>query len=373
MFFLLLISFSSALGVSPGKATFDFEPGKQIEFDVLLVNSRNIPVDIGVSYTGVASDSFKATTPSVPARGSAVATVSFVMPDDIPPGNNRHTVRFEEFFFDPEAGGLSAKTAVILGVYIWKPYPGKYAEIRLEPRNVREGENSDIKVTVYSRGDQPISGDIEVRVKDSQDKLIDLLLEPDFSLDANSDKYRYLQVPSADWPAGIYYLEGKYDYGAAVASTQSRFIIGTKNISVVNVTRDYYLDKDANRFDIDILSLWNDPIEHVSGELTLGSSNGKTPSITLAPFSEKTLTGYWPSDNKLKEGEHLALVTVTFDGGEVSVPFSVNVYNNSPVISQEQEPGDVQVIYLTDILALAILLLIIGYFSVNAWRRHSRR
>lgn len=367
---LALLPTAAAIGISPPSGQINFVPGDSGAFDVRLSNSLNHPIDVDVEIHGNLAKHLEVETTRINARSSAVATISYDLPSDIPPGPNTHRIHFIESYHDPDSGGVGARGAVAMKLDIWKPYPGRYAELTLEPRHVPEGDDTHIKYTLRSLGDQAISGDLEVRVRTPEGNLQDTLRENDLYLEADTTRERHLQVPSKDYAPGKYVLEGTFDYNAAVADTQETLIIGTLDVAIINLTKNYYKDQDINRFEVTLESLWNEPITSTSATVQLGSNTGATPAVTIPPFSERTLIGYWEADQDLTEGEHPALVTATFNGGEpVEKTFNVHVHNNTPQ-PEVHEPSQTIVLGTTDILFLLITLALVGYFFMHNTRKH---
>lgn len=367
---LCLLPLTTAIGVSPPTGTIEFVPGASGEFDVRLSNSLDREIDTEVEISGNLAQYFEATNPRIGARSSTAATISYNLPDDITPGPNYQYITWTEHYFDAQQGGVAARSAIQAKFSVWKPYPGRYAELRINPRHVPQGEETDIKITIDSLGDQPVTGDVVIKLRAPDGTLQDTLYLRDVEVAGDDEFSRYVRVHSERYDPGKYEVDARFDYNSAVADAQGTLIIGTKSVDVLNVTRTFYKDKDVNRFEVEVESLWNEPLEVVSASMQLGASTGRTPAITLPPFSTKTLTGYWDTDTELAEGERPARVTASFSGGQpVERLFQVNVYNETPQ-PQVEEPRTVT-LGMTDIAFLLIALLFVGYFLVHVLRRHA--
>lgn len=368
---LLVVPAAHSLGVSPPSAKITFSPGATGEFDVLLLNSRHHAVETEVEIKGEYKDYFSATNPSISSRGSAAATVSFELPDEIEPGSHKTRIVWTENFFDPDSGALAAKTAITLIIEIWKPYPGRYAKLHTKPRHVPEGQDTDIEYTITSRGTEAVTGDVRFSLYAGDGTLIDTLYDRDITVEGDSDRKRYVQVRSRTYDPGRYDVEASYDYGAGLAEHESTLIIGTKDVEIDGVTREFNLNEPVNRFNINLSSLWNNPIPDVSAQLQLGRQTGRTPTITLAPFEEKTFTGYWETDEQLEVGSHNGLVTVFFDGEEHSQPVTIVLVNETEQIeAQLEQPEQVVLIGAADLIFFIVLIAILSLFYVVTTRRH---
>ena len=282
-FLLLLIPFSAAIGVSPPSGTIEFVPGAEGAFDVMLRNSYGVPISTEVKVSGNLAEHFTVDAPRIGARSGARATVSYALPETIPPGPNYQRIEWTESFFTQAEGAVVARTAVTAKFSVWKPYPGRYAEIQIKPTHVREGEATQVRVDIQSRGEDAVSGDVVIRVMSPDGELRDTLYLEDVRIEGDASLTRYVRVRSENYPPGKYEVEAVFDYNAAVARAEETLIIGTRSVSIENLTRTYYKDKDINRFEVTLESLWNEPLSGVSASMQLGANAGQTPAITLAP------------------------------------------------------------------------------------------
>ncbi len=368
---LMALPLVHAIGITPPSAHIDFTPNQQGSFDVLVMNSRPFSITAGVNITGDLARYFNATGPKIGARGSATSTITYSLPADIDPGLHRQFIYYTEDFFDPNAGSFAARTSVGLTVDVWKPYPGKYAKLTLEPRNVPKGQKTDVHVTIDSKGDQAVTGDVNLRILDASGALIDSYVVPGFSVGANTNRGRYVQVNSQDYKPGKYTVKGSYDYGAGVATDSKTLKIGERTIIIDNTSTAVYLDQPVNKFTVTVESMWNQPLDDVAATFALGAHTGKTPSVTLPAFGSQQLVGYWDTDKALAPGNGTVLVTATFrNGTPVSRTFPITIYNQTPH-PQKEAPATIT-LGLTDVLFVALMVLLLLAFGGYLWHIHAR-
>ncbi|MFT4250353.1 MAG: hypothetical protein ACMXYD_03260 [Candidatus Woesearchaeota archaeon] len=367
---VIAASTTTALGITPPRATIDFSPELEGSFDVLVMNHRATSIGTSVTISGDLAGYFTAEAPDINSRGASKATVSYSLPEDVRPGENHVLITWTEEFFD-EQTGIVSRTAVQARYTVWKPYPGRYAEITASAEHVGQGEDTRLRVQIASKGDQALRGDLRVRILDANNRLQDTIVLERIEIGANTDWQRYFQVRSNSFEPGRYQVLAEYDYQAGVASTETSLIIGEESAEAISVTpKQVYLDKELTRFDVRVESLWNEPLRGVAAEIVLGGNQARTPSVTLASFEQKTLTAYWETDRNLVEGEHQVVVRTYFvDEAYTENTFSVTVYNETPQ-PQTQQPSSSVVLGLTDILFLLLLLGLIGYVVIHVMGRH---
>lgn len=369
----LAVPLASSLRMSPGSAHVTFEPFYENEFDVVLTNNRNHAIDVAIDIDGSLAQYFSATEVSLRPRGTALSTVSFTLPEDIPPGANKVYITFTEDFYDPEEGMIATRTATRLRVEVWKPYPGRYAEIELTPNHVAVGENTDVEVRIQSRGDQLVRGDLQLRVLDFERRLIDSEIVSNVEVESDATWRRFVMLNAEEYEPGRYRVQARYDYGSAVAEDEQTLIIGVREVELLNATQDVYLDTGINPFTVDVENLWNEPIENVEATFQLGRSTARTPSVNLARFTQKTLRGHWEVDDALEPGTHNALVTVSYrDGEPVTRSFPVRVHETSPRQPQPEEPTQFITLGIIDVVFLLLVLGIIGFVGVHVYG-HGKR
>lgn len=372
---VLLLPFASAIGVSPGRITINFEPGAIGAASAVVHNTNDYAVDVSVGVEGRYHESFEVEEFSLGPRERKSIAIHYVLPDDITPGTNRQKIVFIENFFDPNAG-FGARTGVVLQFDLWKPYPGQYVDMVITPRHVAQGSDTDVLVKLYSRGEEAVSGDVEMRIYTPDDKLQDLVIMDNVQIAGNTNFERYAIINSKNWDPGKYRIEAAYDFGSGVARQEGKLIIGTKSLDIIDVTRTYYKDAEINRFEIEVESLWNEPLEQVFASFELGASSGQTPSIIVAPFTRNKLFGYWVTDANLAQGNHTAQITVDFEGGEpVIEQFTVEVLNVTPIREEQPAQTEEKKIELgyVDLAFLIVIIVFVVYLMQHSVHTHRKK
>jgi len=208
---LFMTSNVLALGVTPGRTTFDFEPGVEKEVAFTVMNSENKDMDLIVLVQGELNQSIALSEVSFKMSASeASKTLKYKVkiPAGLSPGQHMSEVVVIQLPGKSETSEafIGAAIGVATQISIFVPYPGKYAEAGF---NVI-GPESDGKITfvipVISRGNLDL-----VRVRGTID-IYGALNEKIKTLETNE-----IQVPSgqrkeiaAVWDAsGVEFIIGK--------------------------------------------------------------------------------------------------------------------------------------------------------------------
>jgi hypothetical protein len=118
---------------------------------------------------------------------------------------------------------------------------------------------------------------------------------------------------------GHYTATAKIDYDGRTVSFSQNFSVSRPHIKVLGLDAGDFRPGQVSRFDIDLQSEWNMPLE-AYGELTLlkaGSKvvSGKTESFTIMPGEQRALTAYLDTQAVPPDADALELV-LRYPGGE---------------------------------------------------------
>lgn len=308
---LLFIIFLSvqvvSIGVAPGKVEINFVPGQSYEgsFDFSFM-TRNPAAELEVSVEGDLSEYVEVNKNRL--TGSETVKVFVKLPTYIEkPGPHRILIGAAEA--PPEDNGrggfgISVSTKINAVIQVNVPYPGKYGEIgEFEVKDANTREPLFYILRIYSRGNEQIITSSRIEIYDSKNKSvktfnigIDKILPADF-VEINS------KLDSGDLMAGNYKAVAIVSYDGKEVSREDNFKLGELRVKIVNYTR--MLEKNKiNPFEIEVESLWNDPIENLYAEVFVEGTDISflTPTIELMPWQKEKLRGYFDT-TEIKEDE----------------------------------------------------------------------
>lgn len=312
--FLLNLQLVLSLGISPAIQYVDFQPGLELEYSFKVY--ANSGQTIEMYSDGEFSELVKFDKTEL--NGGGGFNVKIKLPQEIEiPGKHVLLIGAREKI-DAESGAIGTSVAVRAPIVIQVPYPGKYAEISLSTHNANVGEPVKFEVSVASMGKEPILATTNIEIYSEKKKIETLDLGAKLIENQKSDKFIKI-LNTSNYKSGDYNATAIVDYQEAIAKKSSVFRIGQLFVNMTNYTNEI-IKGGIKPFEINIESLWNDPIENVYGEVYILKDNKNitdflTPSINLGGWEKKTLNGYVDTD-VLELGEYDLNININYEGKE---------------------------------------------------------
>jgi len=325
--FVILISNVYSLGISPGRTTIEFVPGleKQVEFQV--INTENKDINIALSVEGSLKDYVNVSDEVVSlskVESSKKFNYSINLPNELPPGLNTANVMALELPKDINDPGmvLQATVAVITQVYVYVPYPGKYAEVALSSHNVNAGEPVNLYLTIISRGKDDIIINPEIEIFSENESVEKFSLEQSSVKSQQSTTLKKV-LNTTSYKPGLYTALALVSYEAGSAKTASEFKIGTLFVSIINYTGRINIG-GISKFQVWIESNWNSRIDSIYANILITKKENsivlagfKTPYTTLEQWGTGMLEGFFDAGN-FTAGNYNANITLFYAGNSSS-------------------------------------------------------
>lgn len=366
LFVLLVISpavASIGIGSSPLPKLHFFEPNMELVIDMKCFEYTD---DCEPYATGEFSEylTFSDLTETGPNEKSFRVTVK--MPAEIgTPG--KHTLYIGVTDIEKSAStGISVITKVRKAVNFMVLYETKYAAAAFSAPNINEDETAIFRFEVSNFGKQDLMlvyGKVDI---------FNIKGEKVGSVKSKSTSIKSTETKtiSAEWDshgtiAGEYTAVGTLVYDSIEKIMNSTFLIGTKEVEILNYTKNFEIGK-ISRMDIDIINRWNGPINDLYAVVNVGQIEFKTPSISLNAFQSSTLTGHIDTTN-LESGEHEIEMTLRFDGNEKKEKGIINVFK-----SKEKGlylPMKLGLNLTTALICLVVLLVLFNIIIVLRMRK----
>ncbi|MFH1590367.1 MAG: hypothetical protein ABIC95_00415 [archaeon] len=297
--------------MSPAKASIDFQPGLEQEFTYTIHNTnagKDIYVDILLA--GELAKYCEPGTERINIKRGSSGSITFKIKlpettNGLTPGMNIVGINAKEGFPNGEGGStINVLTAIEGWLIVNVPYPGKYAEVRLNIPSVKEGLNTAATVDIRNRGKDDLRGTSgALTITGPNGELMERIELSNIDIKNQEQEVISRDIESADWVPGKYRGDLVYDYGGdKPIETSNDFHIGTLEIKISDYSRQLFRD-ELNPFEVRVESQWNERINGVYAEISLeGKETVKTPTANLAPFSQDILVGYLDTTGLEGEG-----------------------------------------------------------------------
>ncbi len=352
-----------ALGLSPPKNEFTFEPNFNGEFEVNIrgesqpFNVKLIPSDALKEYIVLSQDSL-----TVPING---ATFSYILnlPASLPPGRHKGSIVVEKQAGSGDASMFGAIEAVGHVVAVNVPAPGKHAEVSLAIKSVNLGEPVTMTLNIKNLGTEQISiSGIIIEIFNAEDSKVSVLQLAGTSIAAKEEKILETSWPAANAKAGKYTAKVKVTYGDNIAEAEASFRIGDLAVTILDLTPKEFPSNKIIPFSIEVESLWSENIGSVFAELKILDGENelksvKTAPISVDPFKTASLEGYLDT-SELDLGDYVAKVLLTYGDKTSEKEFEISVVK-----------ADNSYLLIVGIVLLIVIILLI----IFALTRKSKR
>ncbi len=321
--FLFLITFSSALGITPASYSINFQPNLKESIDYSL-SGANPNTVYSIYSEGDLSEYVSIDKKELLGDGSFRVNLTF--PSVIEkPGKHTLLIGVKEAVDEEllkSTIGTAIEIKVLISVYV--PYPGKYVEISsFTSEDVNIGESLEFKFDVTNRGKEKVAIFPKIEIFSNQSsELVETLYLEERSLDPTQKISLRKHLETSSFNSGRYNGVLSVEYGGDYPSRENTFFrIGELAISLKNYTNQFIIDKKIQKFNIEIESGWNDKIDGIYADVSLLNETSeilffKTSSTNLNPWELKTITGYFDTSYFL-EGVYDANITFFYYGKDV--------------------------------------------------------
>lgn len=366
----------SALGITPGKSTFDFEPGAQRKVSFSVVNSEARDMSLVVLIQGELNQSISVSEVAFKMSSderSKELTYILTMPLSLKPGLHTSEVVVVQL---PEKSAISeafvgAAVGVATQVYVFVPYPGKYAEASLNVIGPDDNGEIVFVMPVISRGDLDL---VKVR------GLIEIygqLNEKIATLNTNE-----VAIPSgqrmeivATWipnvPSGTYRAVATVLYDEGTLTLEKQFNVGSRLLDLQNIEVNGFSLGEIAKFELLVENKWSEVIMGAYANLLIYNNEGevmadiKSPSYDVPALEKILMVAFWDTAG-VRKGIYDSSVFLRYGQQSVQQDFKLEVKDNEInvigigyVISRESAGGGLFDNTLVVVLIVVIALLVI--------------
>jgi hypothetical protein len=358
-FILVFVSAAGvvAIGISPADAYITFTPNQEYVIDYSINSYR--PFDF---YTEGSFSEFTRVETVEHTDSSGHFRVYITLPAEYEtPGKHRMFVAAKE---RPSAGTVNALAAIRGFIEIEVPFPGYYATLDISVSDVNTGEPVIISVAVANKGKLNIT-DAKVRMSVlSEEKEVKSMRGGPVAIDTGSSYTFSSTIPGNELKPGRYRLKVLLEYEGLSREKAVDFRVGTFDVAIVNYTRSL-LNNTVNLFEIEVESLWNNPMSTVYMDLSIKNGSGvlsavKTPPFDLPPWKSHTSSLYWNTEG-IPIGSYDLEVVLHYDRETRTENRKIYIVEKVGVI--EEKPVTVSTVVL--IITAILLVLFNIYFIIS--------
>lgn len=368
---------ASALGVTPGKTTLSFEPGKEKTVTFTVVNSEHKSSKISLAvrgdlgqYVALPYESFDITA----AEGSKDVSVKINLPSTVPPG--QHTAEIVVLQIPKEVTGsgetqVSAFLAVVTQIQVNIPYPGKFAEVELRIEQDKNGK-IDFLMPVHSKGSfdlTSVKAVIDVYTS-LNEKVATLSTKSDVGIPSGQSKELVIEWNPKVNP-GPYRAVATILYDENTLTIEKTFTVGERKLNLQNVqVKDFTLGQIA-KFELLVESKWSEKISGVYSQTKVLDAGGniladfKSPTYDIEPLKKILMVSYWDTAG-VKENTYDSVVLLHYANETEDQSLKLEVKKNSIkaigigyVISEDGSATNGGSSSLVTILIVVVVILVL--------------
>ena len=328
----------SAIGITPGRTTINFEPSLTKEVQFSIINSEHKDMSVVFMVRGDLAESVTLTktyAEILSSEDSKSFTYNINLPEKVtPPGLYEVEIVALEMPKDIKEEGtfVGATVSVITQLHIYVPYPDKYLEGDI---NVMESDGKTMFfIPVVSRGKLDI-----VNVK----AVIDIytsLNEKIATVESNTLPLNSLERKEliAEWDANV--NPGKYlavvsiIYDNKVVKIEKEFNVGEMSLEIEQiVVKDFELGEIA-KFDALVNNKWSSDLKEVYLNIIVYNNEGeimadfKSPTYDITALSKAEMVAYWDTGG-VHEGTYDGKVILKFGEESKERNIQMKITDNS--------------------------------------------
>jgi len=380
---LFLISSVCALGITPARTTVDFKPGlnKEVSFEVL--NSGNKDMNLVLAVQGELAQYISVSAASDSVSSSEVSksfSYSVNLPDSLEPGLHTGEIFVMELPSSAGADGTQvlATLAVVTQLYVYVPYPGKFASSKMIVYNANQGEDVTFVFPVVSRGEFDLTS-----VKANVD-IYNKLNEKVASFNTNEiavpsgEKKEIVYKWKADVPIGNYRAAASLIYDEGTINLEETFSIGSKELELQEISVGGFSLGEIAKLEMLVENKWSELISGAYVETKIMNDRGdivssfESASYDVEPLSKQVFVSYWDTAG-VRVGTYETEVSIKYgDASSVkNLKFQVEkndltIVGLGYVISADDDgESNTLVIVLVVVVVLLVLVNLLWFFLLR--------
>lgn len=327
-----------ALGITPGRTTFNFEKDGISTGNVVVINSDDRETNVAVviqgelsKYINLSESSFKM---AVGSEKQMIFTLN--MPDYLSPG--MHTAKIVAV---QEAGNLlgggtvvGSSIGVVSEVNVFVPYPQKYVEASLNVVGPDSKGDFVFVIPVVNRGKDSIkSVSAVITVQNYEGANLATFYTNEISLESIERGELVGLWSSKGQQFGNYSALANIMYDEDVLTIEKLFIFGEPAVDLESIeVNDFKLGGIA-KFDMLVRNNWNEPINNFYLQMIVSNDKGgiignfKSATYDLPPQTEVPINAFWDTAG-IQKGIYDVSLLMNFGAKTIERRFKLDVQDD---------------------------------------------
>lgn len=336
---VLLLPSVFGLGLTPARTTVNFEPGLQKQVTFSIVNSESKEMNLLVSVQGELAEYVKLDESNVhllASQDTKEISYSVVLPEDLSPGVHTADIMVLQVPESAESDEtyIEATLAVVTQLYVYVPYPGKYAEADL---SVFSLDNANVKfvIPVISRGEFDLTSvKAIVDIYTPLNEKIATLDTNEVEIPSGKRKEVFAVWDTSDVQQGPYRAVANLIYDEDTMTLEKGFNVGKKKLVIESVeVNDFSLGEIA-KFEVLVRNDWSEIVNGVYVQMLIKNSkdelmeNIKSPTYDTPPLEKTLMTAFWDTKG-VRVGTYDASLLLNYGGVTDEQEIKLEVNENS--------------------------------------------
>ncbi|MBU3940617.1 MAG: hypothetical protein KKH88_01680 [Nanoarchaeota archaeon] len=359
----IFFSFNTyAIGITPGKSLYEFEPGLTDTIEFTILNYEGRVLDSEIFLVGDLKEyfDFEKINITLNPNERKLFTTKFALPPDLDlaPGDHRNLIVVSESIEEEQSGltTVGAVAAVGYVVTVRVPYEGKYLDVLIQPGEAEINKDVHFKVILEVLGKQTVvNSNGNLKILDKDNKTLTTLY-----FQENNILFKEKRVIDLVWDggyseAGIYNAVLDLTYDEKTKQVEQSFRIGDLLINILDLNEKEILEGKITMLEVSTQSMWNKGIIDVYAELEIGGKQTKSPSVDYERWEEKMIPLYFDPAG-LETGEYEAKVTLFYEGKTTEKTFDIKIV--SPFFSPTNP-----LLYLMIVVVILLMVILVMLFK----------
>ena len=342
LMFLFMAGSVCGLGVTPGRTTLDFQSGleRNVEFEVINTGDANLNLVLSVQgelaeYVSVSSSAVSIST----AEHSKTFSYTVKLPADMEPGLHTADVFVMQVPEGGEASGFSvlATLAVVTQLYVYVPYPGKFAVADMVVYNANQGGDVTFVFPIVSRGEFDLTSvKANVDIYNSLSEKIDSFVTSSIAV-PSGEKKEIVYNWKADAPIGNYRAAATVIYDEGTVNLEKTFSIGSKELELEEISVSGFSLGQIAKLEMLVNNKWSEPISGAYVATKIMNERGdvvsgfESASYDVAALAKQVFVSYWDTAG-VREGNYQAEVSIKYGDSSSTKNLEFQVKQNELII-----------------------------------------